>query len=242
MKKYNKNIIKTLIILLVILFNAICIPPTLGIAASSSKNKLSNNTINIEKGNFIKLELIGRKDNIKWSSSNKKIATVNSKGKVTAKKVGKAKIIAERDNKKYTCCVKVNKYRIKLSEKESAEYIMNLNNEFLDYSHNIMLADYITKLHYYDFLEGKSFADFDDYEEYFGDFYRWSNEIINFKGELNKKYRSLLKEIQNVVAHHIKALNKSYNKNNKEALAIMKEDAIYAEDKLRLIADLLRKL
>ncbi len=47
---------------------------------------------------------------LKWSSSNKKIATVNSKGKVTLKKKGTCKITCKLKNgKKYTCKVTVKK-------------------------------------------------------------------------------------------------------------------------------------
>ena len=45
----------------------------------------------------------------KWSSSNKKVATVNSSGKVKAKGLGTCKITAELNNgKKFTCKVTVN--------------------------------------------------------------------------------------------------------------------------------------
>ena len=45
----------------------------------------------------------------KWTSSNKKIATVNSKGVITGKKKGSCKVYAEYDGKTYTCTVKVLK-------------------------------------------------------------------------------------------------------------------------------------
>ncbi len=41
--------------------------------------------------------------NVKWRTSNKAIATVNSKGRVTAKKVGKCYIIAKYKGKQYKC-------------------------------------------------------------------------------------------------------------------------------------------
>lgn len=47
-------------------------------------------------------------DQIKWSSSNKKVASVNQKGRVTAKKKGKAVITAKSENgKKVTCKITV---------------------------------------------------------------------------------------------------------------------------------------
>ncbi|WP_033165778.1 Ig-like domain-containing protein [Clostridium sp. KNHs205] len=44
---------------------------------------------------------------IKWTSSNKKVATVTSKGKVTAKVKGKAVITATYGKKTYQCSIKV---------------------------------------------------------------------------------------------------------------------------------------
>lgn len=48
-------------------------------------------------------------DKVKYKSSNKKVATVNAKGVVTAKKPGKAKITIQSGNKKATCTVTVQK-------------------------------------------------------------------------------------------------------------------------------------
>ena len=46
---------------------------------------------------------------VKWSTSNKAVAIVSAKGKVTSKKAGSAKITATYKGKKYTCTVTVNK-------------------------------------------------------------------------------------------------------------------------------------
>ena len=45
---------------------------------------------------------------IKWNSSNKSVASVNSSGNVTANKTGETTISAEYKNKKYTCKLKVD--------------------------------------------------------------------------------------------------------------------------------------
>lgn len=49
----------------------------------------------------------GTKKKANWTSTNKKIATVTQKGKVTAKSTGTTKIIAKIAKKKYSCTVKV---------------------------------------------------------------------------------------------------------------------------------------
>ena len=57
----------------------------------------------------VKLNVIGVKGKITWSSSNKKIAKVDKNGKVTAVKKGKATIKATVDGKTYKCKVTVKK-------------------------------------------------------------------------------------------------------------------------------------
>ena len=64
---------------------------------------LSITKVNLEKGKSVTLKLNGSKV-VKWSSDNKKIATVNSKGKVVAKGVGTTTIKAKAKNgKTYKC-------------------------------------------------------------------------------------------------------------------------------------------
>lgn len=55
-----------------------------------------------------KLKLIGAKSKVKWSSSNKKVADVNSSGKVTAKAKGTARITAVHNQVEYYCDVAVS--------------------------------------------------------------------------------------------------------------------------------------
>jgi len=61
---------------------------------SEAATYLSNKKLELEKGKSYRLYLYGTTKKCKWSSSNKKVATVNGKGKVKAKKAGKATIKA----------------------------------------------------------------------------------------------------------------------------------------------------
>ena len=80
---------------------------TTGAFASTPKINKTKATIYI--GETAKLKVIGTKAKVKWSSSNKKIATVNKKGVVKGLKVGSSTIIANVDNKKYKCKITVKK-------------------------------------------------------------------------------------------------------------------------------------
>ena len=105
------------------------------------KPSLNKNTTKIALNQKEKLIVTGTTQKIKWSSENKKIATVNSKGKITPKKVGTTKIVAKIGNTKYKCKVKVvkesYKSNIKLSYNKVNEDILitikNNNSCKIDY-------------------------------------------------------------------------------------------------------------
>lgn len=91
---------------------------TVTITATSGKKKykcklkvetpsMSKTSIYLTKGQAYTLKLKNTSQKVKWSTSNKKVAIVTSKGKVTAKGKGTATITAKCGNKKYTCKVKV---------------------------------------------------------------------------------------------------------------------------------------
>lgn len=74
---------------------------------AASKVKLNKTKATVYVGKSTQLKVTGTKKKVTWKSSNKKIATVTSKGKVTAKKKGTATITATVSGKKYTCKVTV---------------------------------------------------------------------------------------------------------------------------------------
>ncbi len=69
--------------------------------------RLNKTNVQLKKGKSIDLNILGTSQKVKWSSSNKSVATVNSKGLVTGKKTGNATITAKVGGVKYTCKVKV---------------------------------------------------------------------------------------------------------------------------------------
>ena len=74
------------------------------------KIALSSKKLNMIKKQEHKLKLMGVKTSkVKFSSTNKKVATVNSRGKIVAKKNGSCKIKAKYKNKTYVCKITVKK-------------------------------------------------------------------------------------------------------------------------------------
>jgi hypothetical protein len=74
---------------------------------AAASPKISKKKVTVTVGKTVQLKVAGTKKKPKWSSNKKSVATVNSKGRVTAKKVGKATITAKIGSKKYRCVVTV---------------------------------------------------------------------------------------------------------------------------------------
>lgn len=69
--------------------------------------KISKTSKTMVKGTTYALKVTGTTSKVTWTSSNKKIAKVTSKGKVTALKAGTATITASVNGKRLRCIVKV---------------------------------------------------------------------------------------------------------------------------------------
>ena len=123
----KKFLLSCFIVLSMILVMPIVIPGLQNICtvqAASVKINKKKLTLNVKENYTLKVK--GTTSKIKWSTSNKKIATVSSKGKVKAKKKGKVTITAKVKGKKYKCKVKVEKpslnkttTKIALNQKET---------------------------------------------------------------------------------------------------------------------------
>lgn len=74
----------------------------------SAKVKLNKTKLTMSVGKSFKLSVKGTKSKVKWTSSKTKVVSV-TKGKIKAKKVGKAVITAKFKSKKLTCKVTVTK-------------------------------------------------------------------------------------------------------------------------------------
>ena len=68
---------------------------------------INKKTTTLQVGKSVTLKMKGSTQKVIWKSSDKNVATVNSSGKVTAKKPGTVKITATVLKKKYTCAITV---------------------------------------------------------------------------------------------------------------------------------------
>ena len=82
-------------------------------AEAAAKVKLNKSKATLATDQGILLELKGYSGAVKWSSSNKKVATVNKNGLVKAKKKGSTVITAKAGKKKYKCKVTVKALKVK---------------------------------------------------------------------------------------------------------------------------------
>ena len=92
--------------LLLILAFCFTFIPTVNVQAAS-KVKINKTKATVYVGKTEALKISGTSKTVKWSTSNKNIATVSGKGKVTAKKAGTTTITAKVSGKSYKCKVTI---------------------------------------------------------------------------------------------------------------------------------------
>lgn len=106
---------------------------------AKSKVKLKKSKITVTVGQSRSLKVVGTKKKVRWTSSNTKIATVNKKGKIKAKKKGNCKIYARVGKKKLVC-----KVTVKGRSKSKAEKKTNTKNNTNTAKNNVTYRSYGT--------------------------------------------------------------------------------------------------
>ena len=105
MKKFKMMLSLALFTLCITLLSA---------APAQAKVALNRTSLTLREGEKATLKITGTKKTVTWTSSDKTVAAVNKKGKVTAKSAGTATILAKvgKTTKKCTVTVTVNYARI----------------------------------------------------------------------------------------------------------------------------------
>ena len=115
------------------------------------KPVLSKTSAKVYNSTSLKLQMLGGKGKIKWSTSNKKIATVSSSGKVKAKKGGKCTIIAKRGKYTAKCKITVPKNYARYKVPDFGAIYGKSGKYNYDFSMNIMKykasKSYVKKYH-----------------------------------------------------------------------------------------------
>ncbi len=106
MKSILKKIIITVMVLSMISVLDLPVPNKASIVQAATI-KLSASSLKLQVGQSKQLKMVGTKAKVTWKSSNKKVATVSAKGKVTAVSEGTVVISATVNKKKYSCMVLV---------------------------------------------------------------------------------------------------------------------------------------
>jgi transglutaminase/protease-like cytokinesis protein 3 len=106
MKKITKAMF--ILILSFVVLTPITYPlTTQTVIAEAASVKISKTKLSLNTGDVVTLKITGTTKKITWSTSDKSVATVSSKGKVTAKNSGSAVITASVNGTKITCKVTV---------------------------------------------------------------------------------------------------------------------------------------
>ena len=79
------------------------------VSSNAAEAKISRTSVTVYKGATYTLKISGTQEKGSWSSTAKSVATVNSSGKITAKKPGKSTVKVTVSGKTYKCKVTVKK-------------------------------------------------------------------------------------------------------------------------------------
>lgn len=99
-KNFFRSFLSTLLALMMIVTVAV-------VPSSAASVKLSKSSISLTKGYSTTLSVSGTTSSVTWSTGNKNVATVSSKGKVVGKKVGSTYIYAKVNSSTLKCKVTV---------------------------------------------------------------------------------------------------------------------------------------
>ncbi|HHU71985.1 MAG TPA: hypothetical protein GXZ21_08135 [Clostridiales bacterium] len=105
MKK--RKVLLSMLILGVVTVSAIVFTEDIKNVLAANFIKLNSKSVNLELGHYQTLKISGTSKKATWTSSNPKVATVNSKGRVTAKAAGSTTITAHVDGRKLRANVSV---------------------------------------------------------------------------------------------------------------------------------------
>ena len=180
------NKLKSLLISLVLALTCVSMVTSTDFVQAASI-KLNKTSITMYTGKTYTLKVSGTSKKVTWSTSNKKVATVSSKGVVSAKSSGSATITAKVSNKNLKCKVTVKKATATKKASLKAYYNLLKSYEFytdpstrgfyLAYIDNDSIPELLifdgdfhaARVHVYSYVNGKVkyVGDFGEYGAFF---------------------------------------------------------------------------
>lgn len=137
------------------------VPFTQTAIAEAAAVKLNTSKKTLAPGKTYTLKVSGTKKKVSWSSNKKTVAKVNSKGKVTALKAGKAVISAKIGSTKRTCTITVKNTKIAAAPFTGKDYVFGKFNVVMpkNWKAASQTADSITLASFYDSATEKGDVD-----------------------------------------------------------------------------------
>lgn len=174
-----KKLLRTLAIVLCLsMITPTAANPLVEKVEAATKIKLNYKTKTIYEGQSFRLKISGTKKKVKWSSANKKIATVSSKGLVKGKDGGKTKrtvkITATVSGKKYVCKVTVKAPKVDTDDNDDSDDYDDDSSDDSDISDNPSQRS-----------AAENIAILKDYIQHNGYTNTYGNKVINYKDRYN---------------------------------------------------------
>lgn len=128
------------------------------------------------------------------------------------------------------------KYRLQVDGEIGQIEFPDLCGEYGNYLTDF--SDYIIK-HLDDFKNGKTFSDFDDYEDEFSDFYNWAGMVVYYDGDVSDDYQVVWGKFQNMVIRHIEVMDDIYTAEGEKVASAFSELVQYLTDEFNAIQAIL---
>lgn len=144
LKSIRMKLMTIALAVVVMVATPIAVPLTGHVAvAEAATVKISKSKVTMEITTTTTLTVTGTKSKVTWKTDNKEVASVNSKGVVTANSVGIAKITATVSKKKYTCTVTVvdTDYDQLLTFVEGLNAHINMSGQLAEYKDQYLAGE-----------------------------------------------------------------------------------------------------
>lgn len=124
LKELKKKLTALMLAMAMVISSPVVVAQTV-VTAEAATVKLNQTSATLYENDSLQLKVEGTKKKVTWKTSDKAVATVNSKGLVTAVKAGKATITAKVGKKSYKCSIVVNARSL-----DRTDILLNVGNTY----------------------------------------------------------------------------------------------------------------